>query len=228
MVSIFLLLLIISPLILMIIAEYKDRISSIKTEEENKKKENNKTYESKYESYKSYNYTEEDNQRKLEKILNLVIKDFNNSPYNDKYICKTIGNNIYFHYTFNNGYVLIIRDEYLFLSNSYGERLNSFTLDTLQLIQIYKLITKILDNSVNRDQRTYSQSNYDKYSREYRAETEPKVESSGNTKLDKILEKIKLREEQLSKMRSNDPERSALQNELNTYKNIANKMKSKF
>ena len=211
---------------------------SIKTEKkENNKKENKSKYESdsyKYDSYKSYNHrsSEEDNNRKLEKILNLVIKDFNNSPYKDKYICKTIGNNVYFQYNFNNGYKLTISDEYLVLVKSNGEKLNSFILDTLQVIQIYQLINKIIDNSVNRNQRTYSQSDYDRAKRkydEYRGfnNSEPKVEKSGNPKLDKILEKIKLREEQLSKMRSNDPERSSLQNELNTYKNIANKMKSK-
>jgi hypothetical protein len=95
-------------------------------------------------------------------------------------------------------------------------------------------INKIIDKSINRNQRTYSQSDYDRAKRKYdeyrdftEPKPEPKVEKSGNPKLDKILEKIKLREEQLSKMRSNDPERSSLQNELNTYKNIANKMKSK-
>lgn len=215
-----------------------DNIISKKTEKKEKKKsENKKTYESKYDSYKSQYHRDtekEDNHRKLEKILNLVIKDFNNSPYNDKYICKTIGNNVYFQYNFNNGYKLTISDEYLVLVKSNGEKLNSFILDTLQVIQIYQLINKIIDNSVNRNQRTYSKSDYDRAKRKYdeyrdftEPKPEPKVEKSGNPKLDKILEKIKLREEQLSKMRSNDPERSSLQNELNTYKNIANKMKSK-
>lgn len=51
------------------------------------------------------------------------------------------------------------------------------------------------------------QSRYNEYKNEYKQEqtkTEPKKETTGNLKLDKILEKIKLRKEQLAKMKSND------------------------
>jgi DNA-directed RNA polymerase subunit H (RpoH/RPB5) len=77
----------------------------------------------------------------------------------------------------------------------------------------------------------YNQNSRQYYKREYYGEQkvkeEPKVKSTGNPRLDKILEKIKLREDQLSKMSKNDPDRPSLINELETYKNVANKMKSK-
>ena len=85
-----------------------------------------------------------------------------------------------------------------------------------------------------RNHRTYSEydfnSKFNDYKREYKKEKpkeEPKVKSTGNPRLDKINEKIVLRKEQLRKMKANDPERQALVNELETYKNVAKKMKSK-
>lgn len=186
---------------------------SIETKKEKKKKE--KSYD-RYDNEHRWN----NNQKKFEKILNLLIKDFNNNPYSYKYRTTTINRSIHFTYNFNNGYKLNLIDEYLFLSNKNGEEINSFNLDSIQVIEFYRLINKIID-------RTESHRAYQRESDKSRTKSEPKVESTGNTKLDKILEKIKLREEQLRKMRSNDPERSALENELNTYKNIANKMKSK-
>jgi hypothetical protein len=110
------------------------------------------------------------------------------------------------------------------LEKSNGQALNSFTINDMQSYQLMKKINELIDRSVNRNQRTYNN--------EYRQEppktkAEPKPETTGNPKLDKILEKIKLRKEQLAKMKSNDPERAALVNELKTYENVANKMKSK-
>jgi DNA-directed RNA polymerase subunit H (RpoH/RPB5) len=123
-------------------------------------------------------------------------------------------------------------NEYLLLSKANGEELNSFALDSVQTIQMYRLINEIIDKAVNRNHRTYNEYDYQKKYNEYRQEqtkpkAEPKPETTGNPKLDKILEKIKLRKEQLTKMKSNDPERAALLNELKTYENVANKMKSK-
>lgn len=196
-----------------------------------------RTKEKKKEEKKIYNneYRWNNNQKKFEKILNLVIKDFNNSPYSHKYKAITINNSVQFTYNFNNGYKLNLVDEYLFLSKQNNDLINSFNLDSIQVIEFYRLINKIIDRTES--QRTYSNSDYKRAKRKYDeyqkesdnsgTKSEPKVESTGNPKLDKILEKIKLREEQLKKMKSNDPERSALENELKTYKNIANKMKSK-
>jgi hypothetical protein len=104
-------------------------------------------------------------------------------------------------------------NSYLILEKSNGLAINSFSINDIQSYQIIKKINELIDRSVNRNQRTYNN--------EYRQET------TGNTKLDKILEKIKLRKEQLAKMKNDNPEREALVNELKTYENVANKMKSK-
>jgi hypothetical protein len=209
MITFLLLLLVISPLILIIRAEYKNRISFRKKEEKKNR-----------EFYQNDSYDTKEKEKKFEKIFNLLIKDFNNSPYVDKFITKTISDGIYFLYTFNNGYRISIYNEYLLLNKANGEEINSFSLDSVQTIQMYKLINEIIDKAVSRNYRTYN---------EYRQEQpKPKTEpTTGNPKLDKILEKIKLRKEQLAKMKVNDPERAALLNELKTYENVANKMKSK-
>lgn len=215
-------------LVMLVVIAFFDVKEEKKKEKEQKKKEEKK-------SYYDNEYRCDNNQRKFEKILNLVIKDFNNSPYSHKYSARSINGGVNFTYNFNNGYKLNLVDEYLFLSKQNGEMINSFNLDSIQVIELYRLINKIIDRTES--QRTYSNSDYERAKRKYdeyqresdnsRIKSEPKVESTGNPKLDKILEKIKLREEQLRKMKSNDNERSALENELNTYKNIANKMKSK-
>ncbi len=225
MITLLLLLLVISPLILLIRAEYKDGISSIKTEEKKKTKNNREFHQNRYDSYDS-----KEKEKKFEKIFNLLIKDFNNSPYKDKFITKNISDGIYFLYTFNNGYRVSMYNEYLVLNKANGEELNSFSLDSVQTIQMYRLINEIIDKAVNRNHRTYNEYDYQKKYNEYRQEQpkpKAKPETTGNPKLDKILEKIKLRKEQLAKMKSNDPERAALLNELKTYENVANKMKSK-
>jgi hypothetical protein len=205
--------------LLLLRAESNNGISSVKTEKETRYS-NERSY-----SYEEYDYHKSANkEQKLEKIINLMIKDFNNSPYKDKFNVSQYRGSWFFIYKFNNGYKLTMSNSYLMLEKSNGQALNSFTINDMQSYQLMKKINELIDRSVNRNQRTYNN--------EYRQEppktkAEPKPETTGNPKLDKILEKIKLRKEQLAKMKSNDPERAALVNELKTYENVANKMKSK-
>ena len=215
--------------LLLLRAESMNGISSVKTEKE-------KSRDS-YSSERSYSYRDEysydksaDKERKLEKIINLMVKDFNNSPYKDKFNVSEYRGSWFFIYRFNNSYKLTMSNSYLMLQNSNGQTINSFSINDMQSYQIMKKINELIDRSVNRNHRTYSEYDHQKKYNEYRQEqhkTVPKPETTGNPKLDKILEKIKLRKEQLAKMKSNDPERAALVNELKTYENVANKMKSK-
>jgi DNA-directed RNA polymerase subunit H (RpoH/RPB5) len=93
----------------------------------------------------------------------------------------------------------------------------------------YKIFLELVLEINQKSKSRYNQNSRQYYKRDYqqKVKEEPKVKSTGNQRLDKILEKIKLREDQLSKMSKNDPNRSSLINELETYKNVANKMKSK-
>jgi Txe/YoeB family toxin of Txe-Axe toxin-antitoxin module len=210
---------VVTVILLLLRAESNNGISSVKTEKETRHSNERYSYREEYDYHKSAN-----KEQKLEKIINLMIKDFNNSPYKDKFNVSQYRGSWLFIYKFNNGYNLTISDHYILLEKSNGQVLNSFVINDMQSYQLMKKINELIDRSVNRNQRTYNN--------EYRQEppkpkVEPKPETTGNLKLDKILEKIKLRKEQLAKMKSNDPERTALVNELKTYENVANKMKSK-
>ena len=182
-----------------------------------------------YEKYNHEKYNHEKsskNEKTLEKIINLMIKDFNNSPYDDKITVYKITSWYFLIYNFNNGYRITLNGDFFILYNSKGETINTFYVNQMQSYQIIELVNEFKKRSVSRSW----QSRYNEYKNEYKQEqtkTEPKKETTGNLKLDKILEKIKLRKEQLAKMKSNDPDRLSLLNELKTYENVANKMQSK-
>lgn len=197
------------------------------TEYEKKKKKKKKKEDSFY-TYDNDDYwNKNDNSQKIEKIFNLIVKDFNNSPYNDKYEVKTISSLDYisFTYKFENGYTFSMISDSIFLYDRNNIKISSYTLSSYYYKIFLELVLEINKKSKSR----YNQNSRQYYKRDYeqKVKEEPKVKSTGNPRLDKILEKIKLREEQLSKMSKNDPNRSALINELETYKNVANKMKSK-
>ena len=199
------------------------------TEYEEKKEKKKKKEKSFYNTYDDDDYwSRNDNSHKIEKIFNLIVKDFNNSPYNDKYEVKTISSLDYisFTYKFENGYTFSMISDSIFLYDRNHIKISSYTLSSYYYKIFLELVLEINKKSKSR----YNQNSRQYYKRDYdgqKVKEEPKVKSTGNPRLDKILEKIKLREEQLSKMSKNDPNRLALINELETYKNVANKMKSK-
>ena len=172
-------------------------------------------------------YDKSTNHSKIEKIFNLIVKDFNNSPYNDKYEIQSISSFDYisFIYKFDNGYSFKMISDCISIYDRNNRSISSYTLSP----HYYKIFLELVLEINQKSKSRYNQNSRQYYKRDYQQKVneEPKVKSTGNQRLDKILEKIKLREDQLSKMSKNDPNRSSLINELETYKNVANKMKSK-
>lgn len=178
-----------------------------------------------------------DNNSKVDKIFNLIVKDFSNNPYHDKIQSIGSSHSISFNYKFENGFRFTLNDKDIRVYNRDGENISSYRLGDLYHLKFLKLILEIKQKAQHRfserNYRTYTEydfnSKFNDYKKEYKKEQpkEPKVKSTGNPRLDKINEKIVLREEQLRKMKANDPERQALVNELETYKNVAKKMKAK-
>lgn len=172
-------------------------------------------------------YDKSTNHSKIEKIFNLIVKDFNNSPYNDKYEIQSISSFDYisFIYKFDNGYSFKMISDCISIYDRNNRSISSYTLSP----HYYKIFLELVLEINQKSKSRYNQNSRQYYKRDYqqKVKEEPKVKSTGNQRLDKILEKIKLREEQLSKMSKNDPNRPSLINELETYKNVANKMKSK-
>lgn len=198
-------------------------------------------HESEYEKWKRERYKREEDKsdinNKVDKLFNLIVKDFSNNPYHDK--IQSLGSSysiISFNYKFENGFRFTLNDKDIRVYNRDGENISSYRLGDSYHLKFLKLILEIKQKAQHRSNnyRTYTEydfnSKFNDYKKEYKKEQpkeEPKVKTTGNPRLDKINEKIVLREEQLRKMKSNDPERQALVNELETYKNVAKKMKSK-
>lgn len=181
-------------------------------------------YQSDYESWKRKQYKTETNS-KVDKIFDLLVKDFSNNPYHDK--LESLGSSyiISFQYKFENGFRFTLNDKKIKIYDRNGENISSYRLSDIYHLKFLKLILEMKEKAQHRFKDDFN-SKHNDYKREQPKE-EPKVKSTGNIRLDKINEKILLREEQLRKMKKNDPERPALENELNTYKNIAKKIKSK-
>ena len=198
-------------------------------------------HESEYEKWKRERYKREEDKsdinNKVDKLFNLIVKDFSNNPYHDK--IQSLGSSysiISFNYKFENGFRFTLNDKDIRVYNRDGENISSYRLGDSYHLKFLKLILEIKQKAQHRSNnyRTYTEydfnSKFNDYKKEYKREQpkeEPKVKTTGNPRLDKINEKIILREEQLRKMKANDPERQALVNELETYKNVAKKMKSK-
>jgi hypothetical protein len=210
--------------------KYYDSYNSYLNQRRWEREERERTrYQSDYESWKrkqSERENKSETNSKVDKIFDLLVKDFSNNPYHDKLI--SLGSSydiISFTYKFENGFKFTLNDKEIRIYNRNGENISSYRLGDLYHLKFLKLILEMKEKSQHRFKDNFN-SKYNDYKREQPKE-EPKVKSTGNIRLDKINEKILLREEQLRKMKNNDPERPALENELNTYKNIAKKIKSK-
>lgn len=168
-----------------------------------------------------------DENNKVDKIFDLLVKDFSNNPYHDK--LSSLGSSydiarfseiirISFTYKFENGFKFTLNNKEIRVYNRNSENISYYRLDDLYHLKFLKLILEMKEKAQHRFKEKYKGE---------KPKEDTKSKSTGNPRLDKINEKIILREEQLKKLKRNDPERSALENELNTYRNISKKIKSK-
>ena len=156
---------------------------------------------------------------KIDKLFNLLLKDFINNPYSDKHQSLITSSSIIsFTYKFENGYTYTLNDKEIKVYNRLSKNMSSYRLDDIYYSKFLKLILEIKKNSYNRNY-------YNQYRKEQTGES--MIRKTSNSRLDKMNEKITIREEQLRKMKNNNPDRITLENELNTYRNIFKKIKSK-
>ena len=126
-----------------------------------------------------------------------------------------------FIYTFEQGDTFKIRDNKIIYANSI------YTVSSIQRNRFIGLANDITAKARRRP--TQQGSNKGGSNTGYQQGS--KKAHSDNPMYDKytkLKDNIKLREEQLNKMSKNDPERSALQNELDNYKRATNRMKDKY
>ena len=160
-----------------------------------------------------------DENNKVDKIFDLLVKDFSNNPYHDK--LSSFGSSydiISFIYKFENGFKFTLNNKEIRVYNRNSENISYYRLDDLYHLKFLKLILEMKEKAQHRFKEKYKGE---------KPKEDTKVKSTGNPRLDKINEKIILREEQLRKMKNNNPDRITLENELNTYRNIFKKIKSK-
>jgi hypothetical protein len=171
-------------------------------EEENKKKEQQRI------------------ENELLELINKIVDDFNKNPWNDKYSTPIINGITTFKYRFENGHSFEMNDDVLIYIDDEFQR--TYRVGLSFKIKFINIINDIIKNGVRRPNKQSNKSS----SRVYE---EPK--KTGDTKRDRynsISHKIIIREEQLKKMSKNDPERKPLENELDNYKKIRDKMKSDY
>jgi hypothetical protein len=213
-----------------------------KAERERRERERERSrYQSSYENwrrdyersrYQSEREDKTETNNKIDKLFDLLVKDFSNNPYHDK--LESLGSSysiISFIYKFENGFKFTLNDRDIRVYNRNGENISSYRLSDIYHLKFLKLILEMKQKAQHRNYknyRTYNDYDYNSKYKEYKKEqTKEEPKSSGNPKLDKLNEKIKLRQEQLDKLPRNHKDRTYLQNELEAYKNAANRIKNK-
>jgi hypothetical protein len=149
----------------------------------------------------------------LDELYIRLISDFSNNPYNDKINTPTENGVICFDYTFENG------DKFKICNNTIEYKNYTFTVGVIYRNKFISLCNEMTSKARTRpggrkyqdsqkSKRTYDDPNRDRY--------------------EKLKDNIKLREEQLKKMSKYDPERPALENELDNYRRALKRIKDKY
>lgn len=167
---------------------------------------------------------EEDNQRRIESdlndLFNRIVRDFQSSPWSDKFETPNVGGKTTFKYRFENGWTFEMNDNQIVYTDD--KHRHGYTVGWIWRNKFVGLANEIISKVKRRPTSSSGgQSGYQKKSEPFREN--PKTGNPQRDKYNTLNDKIKLREEQLRKMKPNDP--SALENELNAYKRVRDKIK---
>lgn len=157
----------------------------------------------------------------LKKALTDIKNDFASNPYNDKFITSEYGTILGF--MFENGKTVKLKDNLSFEYGNEGQKLNQS--DVFQIVEFFKVLTSLSTNRKG-GHKSWSGSQSNSYGSGYYGSSYST--SSGvkytpeQIKNQEMFTKLKAvhdrRMEQLNKMKSTDPERPALVNEVNVVK----------
>ena len=167
-----------------------------------------------------------DEQERIEKelndLFNRIVRDFQNNPWSDKFDTPTVGGKTTFKYRFENGWTFeMTGNEIIYTDDKYR---HGYTVGLIWRNKFVQLANEIIAKGKRRPTSSSGKSGQDYKKSEPFRET-PKTGNSQRDKYNTLNDKIKLREEQLRKMKPNDPDRTALENELNAYKRVRDKIK---
>ncbi len=157
--------------------------------------------------------------KELDDLFDALVKDFSSNPYSDKYSTPKRNGNVCFDYRFENG------DKFSICGNKIDYKNSLYTLGSLYRNKFVNLCNEIGSKGRTRPSGQKSWSSNSSGSR-YSSKT--KSVDPNKDRYDKLMDNIKLREEQIRKMSKTDSERTALENELDNYKRAAKRMKDRY
>lgn len=167
-------------------------------------------------------------ERELQNIFDSLVRDFRNNPYRDKYDTPRVGGGIKFEYRFENGWKFeMVGNQITYIDDKYR---HSYTIGLIWRNKFVQLANEIINKGKSRPTNSDSGKSNQNYKKNDYKKSEPYKETpkTGNPQRDRynlLNDKIKIREEQLNKMSKNDPDRISLQNELDTYKRLRDRIK---
>lgn len=206
--------------------EAKERYE--KRERERAEKEREKS-EKERERYEKERYEKEQRQKRITKelddLFSSIVKDFSNNPYSDKYSTPRRNGKVCFDYKFENGDTFDMCDDQINYKGS------TYTVGITYRNKFVNLCNEIVgkvrprpggSKSWSGGRSSGSSSGGSRYS------SKTKSDDPNKDRYNKLMDNIRLREEQLKKMSKTDSERTALENELDNYKRAAKRMKDRY
>lgn len=161
----------------------------------------------------------------LDNLFSRMVKDFSNNPYKDKYKTPIENGVVSFTYTFEQG------DTIKIINNKITYNKGVYTVSDLYKYKFIRLANEIMEKgrvrnkANNRDNEDATNANSRNNSFGNKSKN-PNHIKSGLYKT--LKDTVKQREDQLKKLSRNDPERVALENELNSAKRKVSEMNSKY
>jgi hypothetical protein len=159
--------------------------------------------------------------KELDDLFSAIVKDFSNNPYSDKYSTPRRNGKVCFDYKFENG------DTFDMCDNKINYKNSTYTVGLIYRNKFVNLCNEIVGKGRTRPGGSKSWSGGSSSGSGSRYSSKTKSNDPNRDRYDKLMDNIKLREQQLRKMSKTDPERSALENELDNYKRAAERMKTR-
>lgn len=151
------------------------------------------------------------NDQELEVLYSKMLSDWKNSPYADKYSTDPQGYTFY--YRFDNNDVFTIN----------GRTIRTTSSENNEYSNISDYFRNKFDGLFNYIKTTFKEKEKEK------TYNKPKISNNPTKdKFSKLKNNIRVREEQIRNMSSNDPDRILLQNELDNLKTAVSRMKNKY
>jgi hypothetical protein len=161
-------------------------------------------------------------ERDINKLYDDIFNDFNANPFFDKIETPFINGRMIYIYHFENGDKVTLDNNTL----KYETKTNTVT---CEFGLVYRAKFKALFNNIVKhvNETKYKRNSSNSGYSSSKSEKSNKATSSNpkREKYDTLNDKIKLREEQLKKMKKTDSDYEVLKNELDAYKRIRDKMK---